>query len=61
MPINCVDLSGYRRKESPVKSKKPDNKPMTSIFSRYFSGAKIACKSAMELELHPAGLEAAPL
>jgi len=41
------------------KIAKPDNKLTTSFSARRFSGAVIACGSALVLDLHPAGLEPA--
>ena len=52
---SCADLSGFRRKPSRVKLQNP----ITSSFTRCFSGTIIACQSAMGLDLHPAGIESA--
>jgi hypothetical protein len=57
-------LSGFVRiplERKSSKIEKADNKPITSIFARYFSGAIIACQSAIELDLHPEWLEHATL
>jgi hypothetical protein len=43
------------------KTSKSDNKPITGVFALCFFSVAIANRSALELALHPAGLEPATL